>query len=1171
MMIKKILAFAIVLLGACTQSEHATVSPPLSSFKEFTAQIVPILEKRCALSCHGVDQNNYEKFMQEAVNKEAFYFPIDSVTGKIPRDERTLQHAYHTTRGWHDSVEKATRINYREAAQFSPLLRVPLAEEFGGLPHRGMDIFFSPSDPDYQQIKQWVSTEISEHPLSAQVLPKEVQFFKENVLGVMVRNSCFLSSCHGPQAFNDLKLVPPLPVGPNENFLTGFSQHMVLQNRQQMLGTVTRFANLGGEVKLSRFLVKNLPINQGGVHQRGGNEQFFESYEDQDVKTLIKWLELEKEALGQKLRTHEHVIPMEKIGAIQGLVFIRGPKHSPHRFFNFEEFWPGSDIYLLKLTPGETLQTTQNTPINLTLPFHSGQEVEIQALDVRYDGQAIVFAMRADKNRGFRLYELKLNERSEVEPDSFRQVSFATERLKEGALIHHLDPLYMPGPLDEQGIKLDEVAITYASNEAGNYAASEPFGLLGEADGGDEQTLIDNERTEAPGTFTSQRIYFVAGPGKGEWRKIVRHEPLERVGARLILDRPLGFKPDLNTVYVIEKSEASNLPAYDIWRFVPSSQEQAQAAFEQSRAQITFTSAQERRPTLRTSGEIMFTSVRNVGYQADRPVFNGAIYRVQAGGFDYHIHGGNRSRYPLYADSRELPSGLEIRVALDPRNYWGGGLLILADHGLGVNAEPHNPVDNLPFLGSPSENFVYASSPRYLPAQLPLAPETGPAAVTVTGVSPGGAFRDPFPLPDGSLLTAQVSTSINHLDPQADPNWDIALINFAKALQSEDGQTVGAHHIEKIQAVSTSQWAEYSPRPLMIRLKENPHPHQKFTQFAQSLGPQPVHGILRVPPTTPAEIVVFDYPLLQAFLTHFAPIGARNFHEGDLDPSGQPTDEDHQYRYVRIIMQVPPTQTELVPTQVAEGGDTFATPISLGIHTRKLIVAEIPLAPDGSLYAQVPPQVPLILQGLNRHKMALHSMNRWFYVHPGEKLTFSIPRSIFPMRCAGCHGALTGKDTDGIGPVDMVSAASRVIANWDPFLQKEKAPFLANKLSPETFISVDFRKDIQTILDKKCVTCHAAAPLDLRDTPTQHYTVAYENLHQLRDPAGGDYANKKYINEREALAIESPLIEKLLGHAFQGNSHELKPHPEENFLTEEELLILIRWIDLGATFKGGKT
>jgi mono/diheme cytochrome c family protein len=231
---------------------------------------------------------------------------------------------------------------------------------------------------------------------------------------------------------------------------------------------------------------------------------------------------------------------------------------------------------------------------------------------------------------------------------------------------------------------------------------------------------------------------------------------------------------------------------------------------------------------------------------------------------------------------------------------------------------------------------------------------------------------------------------------------------------------------------------------------------------------------------------------------------------------------------------------------------------------------------DGTFYAQIPPEVPLIIQGLNHNKMALHSMNRWFYVQPGEKLTFSIPRKIFPALCTGCHGALTGNSQHVLGPPDVVSSASRVMATWDLATKRRRSPYNHGQQRSE-YLTVDYRRDVQPILDQHCVSCHdgflpKAAGLDLRGTPTEHYSVSYETLHMLRDPASGNHADKRFINEREALSVESYLIEKLLGRELEA-PQQLDtvgaPHPSTGGLSEEELLTLIRWIDLGATFIGG--
>lgn len=1155
----------------------------------FEKQIVPILEQRCGVSCHGVDKDAYQTFLQaDPINRVAFYFPFDAKTGKIQKEDLSLSYEVAVD---HD------RVDYSEEARFSHFLRAPLAEEYGGEPHRGLDVFYSSEDADYKIMEQWINSEIAANKKDPKPLPENITYFEDNILGLMERNSCFLSSCHGSQVFNDLKLIAPLPgegVGSAAAIKNGFSRKMVLANRDLMLGKVSRLANLGGDLEKSRLIVKNLPISQGGIHQRGGNNQFFESIDDADVKHLLSWMKLERKALASQLTSEHKPVSESDLGKIKAMAFIRGPRHTPRTWFSFDEYYPGSDIFLLPLSEGETLATTTSKPVNLTAAFHQ-QPVEIQSLDVRYDAKRIIFSMRKSVEQGFRLYELNLNDEFSAAIGKLKQISFASNTLDDGTLIHHIDPVYSPGPNDKEGHELGEVAIAFISNEAGQYAQSDTWGVLGEADGSVNDRgliLLDKQRPEIAGSFDGRRLSIVAGPNKGEWRTIVKHRALagKGSGARLVLDRALPKKVDRQTVYVIEKEKGALQSSFDLWRFIPESVEvhadaelkglDAQQRFEKTRHQMTFTYAQERRPSLRSTGETMITSVRNMGYQGDKPIFNGAIYRLQAGGFDYHIQGGNRSGYALYSDSRELGNGLEIRQLHDPRNLWNGGLLALVDHGFGVNMEPDNPLDDSSYsIDKDSADIVLSSPPRFIPAQVNFFDEYGEQAVTHTGVSPGGSIREPFPLLNGSILTSYTDSELNHLDANADPDWDLYIFEFVNSPHTEAGNKVGEFRRQKIMAASTDL-AEYSARPVMVRLKEKAHRplhHQKFGSRSDTIKPKESFGVLRMPDDLPGEIECYDFPLLQSFLTNFAPVGAKDFRIQHGNPNGSVTPDDELFKYVRVLMQLPTNKDELKPIHDSyREGDPFASSVSSGIHNRRVIVSEAPIEDDGSIYLEVPTNVPLILQGLNSEKMAMHNVNRWFYLQPGEKLTFSIPRPIFPLRCAGCHGSLTGDPVEGIGPVDLVSASSRVMATWNEGELKRRKPYGMNQ-TKDDYISVDFRRDVQPILNKHCVACHqpggsalgksasakSPANLDLRDAVTNHYNVAYESLNQLIDPASGNYAAKRFVNEREALASESLLIETLRGE--KGASH-LKGKP----LSKQELLTLIRWIDLGATFKGGE-
>lgn len=1074
--------WSISLLGC--DSEGINNKNKTSSKAFFESKVVSILENRC-LSCHGVKQDAYTQFMADD-NEEYFYFPITE-NNKISDVEASYK----------VSISHG-RVEYGEDARFSHILRSPLTEEYGGIAHKGLDIFYSTDDEDYQTMLAWLDREIAEHPENKKTLSKSAQFFKDEVQPVLVRNSCFLSSCHSPVSFTDLKLQPPMPDGK-------FSNEMTSKNRESVLGNITRFVNLGGDLKRSRVLVKNIPIKEGGVHQRGGNNQFFEGYEDEDVKIMLQWMAMEKEELFKHLTIEAKPLEVDMPGDEKGLVFIRGPRHMPRKYFSFDEFYPGSNVFFFD---GE--QEEQMTFF---------EKAEIQSLDVSYDARKIVFSKKENKDSGFRIFEMDLGSKE------IKQLSFSPQQIKDKLIVHHIDPIYTPNyTLDhEHGYDLSDASITYASNVAGDYVSSEPWGIVGEADNTERlsKTVVsDKQRHEKPGTFNNLKISFVKGPNKGLWRTIVKHDK-----NKLILDKALPYGLDIRSIYVIEKLQSNYASAYDIWRFIPGS-------FEKSNARMTWGFSQERKPTVRTSGEVMATSVRNLGFQDDKPVFNGAIFRMQAGGFDFHPHGGERSQYALHSDAREMPQGLEVKTLHDPRNYWGGGQLALVDHGFGSSTEANNPVDDIALTENYSE-VSFSSSPRYI-SELVVFDKN----INHTGVSSGGAFRDPYPLPDGSILVAHVKNKLDHLDADADPDWDIWKIKFDASLQSEDRHQIGAYKKTRLDKISTDQ-AEYNPRPVVIRLHENRHHPIKHQKFVQGHKPEDIYGVQRMPEGTPAEIEVYDFNLVASFLTNFTQTGTRNIPPKDA------------IKYVRAIGVLPLTKED---TQNIKDADPHATAVSKGVHTKKLIIGEVELASDSSMYVEVPSNVAWIVQALDKDKRALFTLQRLFYTQPGERFTLSIPRSKFVNTCGGCHGSLTTDPMQGIGPADIVTEASKVVATWNKQERKKRTP-AAKGAMPGDYVSIDFVKDIQPVLNKHCVSCHNGGGLNLKDTETRHYNRAYESLHQLRDPESNNFADKKYINEREALSSQSLLIDKLMSEGHR-------------YLNDEELLMLIRWIDIGATFKG---
>ena len=663
-------------------------------FDFFSEQVVPILDRRCG-NCHGRMADVYHAMEQQPSLRAHLHWIADE-SGRVRTEDQSLAYQRFTT----ERVEGAKRFRPIDRANpplASSLLREPLATRYSGSLHP--EIFASLDDPDLKTFTQWVEMEIAADPQQSKpLLEGAEQFFAEEVVPILARKTCFGGNCHGQLAFMDLKLDPGLPA-----LAARFTNDIHRANRKAMLGEATRLVNLAGDIEQSKQLLKNIPVEQGGIVHKGGNN-FFEKG-DPDYQILRHWLELE--AAEMTLR-----VGVSLDGQPRGIVFVRRPRSSPERFFEDGEFLPGADLFWER----------GKKEINLTAALHPQGPADIRAPSVSYDARQVAFAMRPSADEPFNIWELQLDS------GAARQLTFSTE-----PGVHFLDPLYVPDPDDQSENDLTRVCLVMTSNLAGHWCESSPTGFLGEVDEASEQVIVDHQLTQRSGMFNGRIVQIVRGTNVGEKRVIVRHEP-----GRLLVDRPYPRRCHSTTHYVVADSPRM-APKYDAYpmRIAPVGQEHD--TFENTLKQMSFAASQMRRPTMRSTGEIVFTALRT-GWQDDRPLFNGTLFRTHVDGSNVHIHNGSRSGVPIFSDDRELPNGLEIRIGRSAESWWGG-ILMLSDHQFGPSIEPDNPSDNLdhPYRSGRPDS----SQHRFVPAWISLDPDA-----TFRGVSPGGVYRDPYPMPD---------------------------------------------------------------------------------------------------------------------------------------------------------------------------------------------------------------------------------------------------------------------------------------------------------------------------------------------------------------------------------------------------------------------------------------
>ena len=1063
-------------------SVTGTSSPTADSrdqrFDFFCKQVIPILDRRCG-NCHGHKANAYYAMEKEPSLRTHLHWITDQ-SGRVLNEHQQLAYERCTTQR-KEGTTCFQPIDRSNPPLTSPLLREPLATRYSGSLHP--EVFASLDDSDFKTLKRWVEMEIAAAPQpSAPLAEGAEQFFAEKVVPILSRKTCFGGNCHGQMAFMDLKLDPGLAA-----LTERFTNDIHRANRKAMLGANTRLVNLGGDIEQSKQLLKNIPIEQGGIVHKGGNN-FFEKG-DPDYEVLRQWLELESTEMASQMDT-----PLD--GQPQGIVFVRRPCATPERFFEDDEFLPGADV----------IWQRGDEEINLTAALHPDGPADIRAPSVSYDARQVAFAMRRTADEPFNIWELQLDSRAA------RQLTFSAE-----PGVHFLDPLYVPDPDDESGVDLTRVCLVMTSNRSRRWCESSPAGILGEVDEAAEQEIIDRQLTHQAGTFNGRTVTIVRGTNSGYTRTIIRHE-----SGRLLVDEPFPQPCDSTTHYDIS-AVPRMAPKYDAYRMRIAPEGRERETFDNTLKQMSFAASQIRRPTMRSNGEIVFTALRT-GWQDGRPLFNGTLFRTHVDGSNVHIHNGSRSGVPIFADDRELPNGLEIRIGRSANSWWGG-MLMLSDHQFGPSIEPDNPSDNLdhPYQSGHPDSSLH----RFVPAWISLDPD-----VTFQGISTGGAYRDPYPMPDGSVLVAYAKGPIDLSDRAAAPDFDIIRLTPDPSFQSADGYAPGKI---KRELVARSPQSELWPRPVVVRLKE---PVKKRLKLQEDIfgAPTRVRGFAGYPSATPAVLKVFDLLLLESFFEQIAPAGQHHLAEEMCPSCGELTPQIDQVTGVRIIGASPQYE-----------GDT-GPPI-------RSIIAEVPLAEDGSFYVELPSGVSFDMQSLNAEGMALRFPHRWLYCHPGEQHTLSIPRTLYAQTCSGCHGGFTGRPADTLRRPDVITSASRTLAQWDAENHRQLRPANYSGGEGPRIVTIDFERDVRPILESKCVACHSqqqrAANLDLSGDP------AFESL-------------RRFVEHRESLAIKSYLIEKLRGrelHAPRRLTGE-KPHPAKNPLSKEEMLTFIRWIDLGASERG---
>ncbi|MBA2661371.1 MAG: PD40 domain-containing protein [Bradymonadaceae bacterium] len=390
---------AILTLLALVGCQTTASDPAGERFRE---DVLPVLEARCAAAvCHGYTNAGLAR--GESLEEGGFYLRTD-LSGRIL--------------DWQAARAASQRfINTADNPRFSSLVRKPMAEVYGGLPHGGGTNFLSPSDPGLEAVRAWIALEqgggedlAGQDRAGERAGPAE-RFFAERVQPHLLSRGCAVAACHGPESFVPYRLDPGVVTAEGQIAL---SRAMTRHNYEASLP----FLSLDGDAAQSRLLKKGLPLEAGGITHRGGNRTFFTGWDDPATDDILAWATLEQRAaLGERAGR-----------GVEALIYVRGPVQAGLGF-DQSSFVPGSDIILR--TPAGPDGVDQN----LTAHLHAGA-ADIRHPAVSPDGLRVAFAMRRSEAEGLQLFELTLA------TGEARALTADPARLASGAVLANVMPVY---------------------------------------------------------------------------------------------------------------------------------------------------------------------------------------------------------------------------------------------------------------------------------------------------------------------------------------------------------------------------------------------------------------------------------------------------------------------------------------------------------------------------------------------------------------------------------------------------------------------------------------------------------------------------------------------------------------------------------------------------------
>ncbi len=525
-----------------------------------------------------------------------------------------------------------------------------------------------------------------------------------------------------------------------------------------------------------------------------------------------------------------------------------------------------------------------------------------------------------------------------------------------------------------------------------------------------------------------------------------------------------------------------------------------------------------------TSGTVAFTAIRHLG-----DGYKGVVYRFPPDlHAEYHQHVGITLGDDTVFHMRETADGNYLGLLLDRDARWSAGALVQVDRNFGIaipasvsgnSSVPgyQHPASYLGPYGSEDDAIVNPYDARLL--SRPVRRTRSP-----------GAYRDPHPLPDGRAVVAWTPVEVALREPSPSPDFGLYTVTFGS-----DPATGATTVTRRDRLVDLPGVSETQPVPVFRNVPGRVYRHE---------------------PAGPTGLILHGgTPMLESVLRQVGPFGSRELRD-DL-------------RAVRLLGWIPRSSDDSVSERSSalyeEQRRTGATP-----HTPARVLAELPLAADGTFYAELDAGTAFRMQFLDARGMAIGTQqNRWFDLNGGQELRQGIHPAGYDTACGGCHGGRSGRATDAFQTVDMTARASRSLARFEDDDPDRPRPPV--RVTPRAAFRSDWRADVAPLLVRSCARgrCHddatRAGSLALTAAPTGRYDAAYEALVARGEGSLGGF---RYVDVVGTTARGSHLVERLLGEELDAPRalDQARAHRGEPPLSDDEVRAIARWIEAGSTW-----